>query len=156
VEETTDPGEDNPEDDENEKRGTDVVHDGLEMTLVLGTQNERSSATDERALGRGSGESVSLSTLATGGVVESVTDVLVGSERLSGDGRLVTSDDGVTLVGNLITVHLVLLLGSVGVVRVLVTEELPLLETGWVVVVTDQRSIGRNNFTFLDDELDSC
>jgi hypothetical protein len=153
VVETTDPGEDDPHDDEDEKRGTDVVHDGLEMSLVLSTHDEHGSATDEGTLGRSSSESVSLSTLATGSVVESVTDVLVGSERLSSDSRLIGSDDGVTNVLLTHVIVIVFLVVLMSVVGVFVTKLLPVFETIRVFVVADKRGIGGNDFTFLNDDL---
>jgi len=155
TEETTDPGSDNPEDDENEKRSTNVVHDSLEVTLVLGTLNESSSATNERTLGRCSDETIGLSTLATSSVVDSVTHELVDSERLSGNGRLVRSDDGVTLV--VVLVHLVLFLAFlvvlVGVVNVLLTKALPFFILFGSVVVTNEVDIGRGNLTFFNNDL---
>jgi hypothetical protein len=155
TEETTDPGEQNPEHDEDEESGTDVVHDSLEVTLVLSTLDKGGSATDERVLGRALGDGVGLSTLATGGVVDDIAHELVNSEGLAGDGRLVSGDNGVTLVGNTLTVILVVLrAGGVlfGVESVLFAELLVDGEVGGNVVVTDKTGIGGDGLTLLDDD----
>jgi hypothetical protein len=155
TEEATDPGEENPEHDEDEKRGTDVVHDGLEVTLVLGTLDKGGSATDERVLGRGLADGVGLSALATGGVVDDIAHELVDSEGLAGDGRLVSGDDGVTLVGNTLTIVLsVFGTGGVllGVESVLFAELLVSSEVLGNVVVTDKTGIGRDGLALLDDD----
>jgi len=155
TEETTDPGKNDPEDDENQEGSTNVVHDGLEMTLVLSTLHEGSSATDERSASRGSGKGISFSALATGSVENSVTDVLVNSERLSSDGRLITSNDGVTdvVLALIIIVISPLLLVLVGVVGVLVTKCLPVLKASRVLIVADKGTVGGDDLTFLDDDL---
>ena len=154
TEETTNPGGDDPEDDENEKSGADVVHDGLEVTLVLGALHEGGRATDKGATGRGSDESKGLSALATGGVEDGVADVLVDGERFSGDGRLVAGDDGVSDVVLLVIVLIALaLLVLVGVIGVLVPQLLPLGKAFGVLVVADERGIGWDDLTLLDDDL---
>lgn len=96
AEETANPGDEDPADDENQKRRTDGVHDGLEVTGVLSTRDQGSSATDERHLGRVSDNTVGLSALATGGVVDDIGDVLVDGEGLSGHGRLINGEEGVS------------------------------------------------------------
>jgi hypothetical protein len=151
TEETTDPGSENPEHDENEQRGTDVVHDGLEVTRVLGTLNKGGSLTDERVTSSSSDNTVGLATLATGGVVTDISHVLVDSERFTSDSGLITSNERDTLVGlNIIVIIITVLLlevvgGNVGEVLLVGLEHLGL------GVVTDQADIGRDNGTLLDD-----
>jgi len=155
TEETTDPGEEDPEHDEDEKRGTDVVHDGLEVTLVLSTLDKGGSATDERVLGRDLADGVGLAALATGGVVDDVAHELVDGERLTSDGRLVGGDDGVTLVGNTLTLILVLLRAGGVLLRVesvLLAEFLVLDEVFGGVVVADKTGISGDGLALLDDD----
>jgi hypothetical protein len=97
TEKATNPGSEDEEHDQNEQRSTDGVHDGLEMTLVLGTLYERCGATDERVLSRSQSDTICFSALAASRVVRDFTHVLVDGERLSGDGRLIASDKRVTL-----------------------------------------------------------
>lgn len=158
AEETTDPGEQDPEDDKDEKRSSDGVHDGLEVTLVLGALDESSGATDERVLGGGEGNSVGLAALATGGVVDDIAHVLVDGERLAGDGRLVTSDDGVALVEDTLLALLAFLVLRASwvllwVQLVLLTELLVGSKVFWGVVVANETGVGGNSRTFLDDDL---
>jgi len=96
MEETPNPGGENPPDDQNQERRANGVHDSLEMTLILGSRNERCSATDEGHLGGVGNNSVCLSTLAAGGVIDNIGNVLVNSERLSGHGRLINGQESVT------------------------------------------------------------
>jgi hypothetical protein len=95
VEETADPGNKNPTNDQNQERRADRVHDSLEMTLVLCARNKRCSATNERHLGRVSDNGISFSTLAASCVVNSIGDILIDSERFSSHGRLIYSEDSV-------------------------------------------------------------
>lgn len=153
TEETTDPGGNDPKDDEDEERGADVVHDGLEVTLVLCTLDEGGGSTDEGATGGGGDESKRLSALAAGGVEDGVADVLVDGEGLSGDGRLVTGDDGVADVVVVLVVFLALfLLVLVGVVWVFVPQLLPFSEAFGVLVVADEGSVGRDDLTLFHDD----
>lgn len=151
TEETTNPGGENPEHDENEQRSTDVVHDSLEVTGVLGTLDKGGSATDEGVTGSSSDNTVGLAALATGGVVTDISHVLVDSERFTSDSGLITSNERDTLVGlTLIIVIITVLLlevvgGGVGEVLLVVLEHLGL------GVVTDQANIGRDDSTLLDD-----
>jgi hypothetical protein len=151
TEETTNPGGENPEHDENEERGTDVVHDGLEVTRVLGTLDKGGSLTDERVTSSSSDDTVSLATLATSGVVTDISHVLVDSKRFTSDSGLITSNEGDTLVGlNIIIVIITVLLLEVvgsGIGEVLLVG----LEHLGLGVVTDQADIGRDNGTLLDD-----
>lgn len=152
--ETTDPGSENPEHDKDEQGGTDVVHDSLEVTLILGTLDESSGLTDERVAGGGSDNSVGLTTLATSGVVASVSHVLVDSERFTSDGGLVNGNKGDTGTGLNATILVVLILLLLkGVVANGGEVLLVGLEVLGLVVVTDQADIGGNDGTFLDDDL---
>ena len=109
AEETTDPGDENPEDDEDKKSRSDGVHDSLEVTLVLGALNKHGGTTDERVLSGGETDGVALSTLATGGVVDDIAHELVNSEGFTGNGRLVGSNERDTLVGDTLVVLILLL-----------------------------------------------
>jgi len=154
AEETTNPGHQDEEHDEDEKSGTNGVHDGLEMTLVLGASDESSSATDERVLGSADNDTVGLSALTTSGVVDDVAHVLVNSERFTGNGRLVGSDDGVTLVGNAGLLTLTLLRAGgvlLGVQGVLLAEFLVLGEVLGGLVVADKTGVTGDGRTLLDD-----
>jgi len=153
TEETTNPGCEDPEHDENEKGGTDVVHDSLEVTLVLGALDESSGATNERLAGGSSDNSVGLAALATGGVVASVGHVLVDSERFTSDGGLVTSNERNTLVG-LAVVILVVIVGLLleGVIVDIGEVLLVGLVHLGLLVVTDQADISRDNSTLLNDD----
>ena len=125
------------------------------MTLVLSTLDKGGSATDERVLGRGLADGVGLSALATGGVVDDIAHELVDSEGLAGDGRLVSGDDGVTLVGNTLTVILVLLRASGVLLRVesvLLAEFLVLGEIFGDVVVADKTGVSGDGLALLDDD----
>ena len=156
TEETTDPGSEDEEHDEDEESCTDRVHDSLEVTLILGSLDERGSATDEGVLGRSEGNTVGLAALATSGVVGDLTHVLVDSERLSGDGRLISGDEGVTLGDGALLVDVLVILLVIGVGRV-VKEVLLLhlevaLEVLGSVVVADEADIGGDGLTLLDDD----
>ena len=155
AEETTDPGHEDEEHDEDEKSRTDGVHDGLEVTLVLGASDESSSATDERVLSGGNDNSVGLSALATSGVVDDIAHVLVDSERFTGDGRLISGDDGDALVGNtgLLTLTLLRARGVLlGVQGVLLTELLVLGEVLGGIVFTDKTGVTGAGHALLDDD----
>jgi len=157
AEETTDPGDENPEDDEDEKSRSDGVHDSLEVTLVLGALNKHGGATDEGVLSGGEADSVGLSTLATGSVVDDIAHELVNSEGFSGDGRLVGSDERVTLFGDTLLTLLTILLFSwllLWVEQVLFAEFLVLGKVLWDIVVADNTGIDRDGLTFLDDDLE--
>lgn len=151
TEETTNPGSENPEHDKDQQGGTNVVHDSLEVTLILGTLNESSGLTDERLAGGGSDDTEGLSALATGGVVAHVGHVLVDSKRLTSDGRLIASNQGDTLVGLGILVVIVTLLLEgvvVGGSEVLLVG----LEVLGLLVVTDQTDISGDDSALLDDD----
>jgi hypothetical protein len=93
AEETSDPGHEDEENDQDEQSGTDGVHDGLEMTRVGGALDERSGLSDKGATGGFSNDRVGFSTLATGSVVANIAHVLVNGQGLSGDGRLISGND---------------------------------------------------------------
>ncbi|KXT13275.1 hypothetical protein AC579_2498 [Pseudocercospora musae] len=156
AEETTDPGSENPEHDQDEQSGTDGVHDSLEVTLVLGTLHERGSATDEGEAGRSSSNGVGLATLATSSVVDDIAHVLVHSERFTGDGRLIGSDNGVALVLDPLTLVALSIFGTGWILfwveSVLFAKLLVLLEVLRVVVIADETGVGRDGLTFLDDD----
>ncbi|KAG2024738.1 hypothetical protein GB937_003437 [Aspergillus fischeri] len=152
--ETTNPSGENPEHDKNEQGSTDVVHDSLEVTLVLGTLHESSGLTDEGLLSGGGNDGVGLTTLATSGVVASVGHVLVDSERFTGDGGLVNGNEGDTNTGLDATVFVVLILLLLEGVIIGTGEVLLVgLEHLGLVVVADQANIGGNDGTFLDNDL---
>lgn len=105
--EATNPGDEGEEDDENKERSADGVHDSLEVTLVLGTLNEGSSLSDERSLSTAGDDTVGLATLATGGVEDDISHILVDGEGLSGNGRLV---DGNNRVSDVVGSSLIILI----------------------------------------------
>ncbi|KAK1241977.1 LOW QUALITY PROTEIN: hypothetical protein MKX07_007800 [Trichoderma sp. CBMAI-0711] len=157
VEEAADPGNENPEHDEDEQGGTDVVHDSLEVTLVLGALDEIGRLADEGVLGSSSDDGVGLSALAAGGVVGSVSDVLVDGQGFTSDGGLVDSHEGSgAVVGQgALLVLLILLVGLVVAAAQLAlgTELLEDLEVLRAGVVTDEEDVGGDGVTFLDNEL---
>lgn len=153
--ETSNPGDEGEEDDENQKCCSDGVHDSLEVTLVLSTLDERGSLSNERCLSTTSNDTVSLATLATSGVENDIGHVLVDGERLSSDGRLINSDDGVSnVVGSaLIVLRLKLLLAGRGNV---LSAELRLV-LGKALhahfVVTNETSVSRADGAFFNNYL---
>lgn len=154
--ETTNPGSEHEEDDENQKRSTDGVHNGLEVTLVLGALDEGRSTSDERSLSTMGDDTVSLAALATSGVVAAVGHVLVDCEGLSGDGRLIDGNERVSNVRNsLRVVVLRLKLLSVGGGDILGSQfGLVLLESFLATfVVANETNIGGHDGTFLNNNL---
>lgn len=150
--ETTNPGGENPEHDKNQESSTNVVHDGLEVTLVLGTLHQSSGLTDEGVTGSSEDNTVSLATLATSGVVASVGHVLVDSERFTGDGGLVNGNERNTelsLHGTLIIILLLLegVFADSGEVLLVGLVHLGL------AVVADKTDITGDDGTFLDNDL---
>lgn len=153
--ETTNPGSEDEDDDENEERSTNGVHDGLEVTLVLGTLHERGSLSDEGSLGAVGDDTVGLAALATGGVVDGVGHELVDGERLTSHGRLVDGDDGVAELGSSLLAVLVELL-TVGRHDILGLEfGLVGGVSGGVLIVANQTGIGGDDVAFLNDDLKS-
>jgi len=155
AEETTNPGDQDPSDDQNQERCTDGVHDGLEVTSVLSTRDQRSSATDERHLCRVRDNAVSLSTLATGSVVDDICDVLIDGQRLSSHGRLIDGKKSVTRTV-LLSVFLILILVLYGVSRVTIVDfefsEVFGVTVG-VIVRADDAGISRDDLTVFDNDL---
>ena len=166
MEEAANPSSQNPEHDENEKSGTNVVHDSLEMALILCSLDQISCATDKGLFGSGSDNSESLSTLASSGVVGRVTDVLVDSQRLSSNGRLVDSNKssttvrlngGLRVASGITSIFLLLFLFFVRFAArselVLSLELLVQLKVFGGVIVADQLGISGDSITFLDENL---
>lgn len=158
TEEATDPGEQDEEHDEDEKRRTNGVHDSLEVTLVLSALDERSSATDERVLGRGEDDTVGLAALAASGVVSDFAHVLVDGKRFTSDGRLIASNkrvalsDGVLLV-ELLLINVILLVLWVAVMELVLLLELHVeLKVFGVVITADEADITGDGKTFLDND----
>jgi hypothetical protein len=154
VEETADPCNQDEEDDQNQERRADAVHDSLEVTLVLGTRDERSSATDEGHLGGVGDEGISLSTLATSCVVDGIGDVLVDSERFSGHGRLINGKKSVA--GAVLLSHLIVIALLVGRLASLSFQlaEIFLVTVG-VVVGRDNARVGWDDLSILNDDLEN-
>jgi hypothetical protein len=127
------------------------------VTLVLGALDEISRLADERVLGSSSDDGVGLSALAAGGVVGSVSDVLVDGQGFTSDGGLVDGDEGSgAVVGQgALLVLLILLLGLVVAAAQLAlgTELLEDLEVLRAGVVADEENVGGDGVTFLDNEL---
>ena len=151
MEETTNPCGQNPEDDENQQRRPDHVHDSLEMTLILGTLDERRGLANEGTSSRFSDDRVGLATLATGSIIADVTHILVDSQGLSSDGRLIAGDDGIPDVMVLVVIRVSVVLGVMflGVFD----EFLELFKSSWVVKVADQFGLAGNDGAFFEDEL---
>ena len=49
AEEATDPSSNNPSNDKHQERCTNVIHDSLEVTLILGALDESCGTSDERS-----------------------------------------------------------------------------------------------------------
>jgi hypothetical protein len=87
------------QDDENQENGADAVQDLSEVTSASASRvDEGGSATDEGVVTSGGDDQEGLTTLDSRGSVALVTLVLVDSERLASDGRLVNLEEGI--VGN--------------------------------------------------------
>ncbi|GJC95128.1 hypothetical protein ColKHC_03954 [Colletotrichum higginsianum] len=145
--ETTNPSGEDEDDDESEERSTDGVHDGLEVTLVLGALDKGSGLSDEGGLGTVGDDAESLATLATGGVVAGVGHELVDSE-------LVDGDDGVSeLRVGVLLITLLELLAARG--QDILGLELSLVGgvAGGVLVVANQLAISGDDVAFLNDDL---
>jgi len=152
VEETTDPGEEDEENDQDQKRRTDGVHDSLEVTLILSAGNQRCSATNEGHLGGVSDNGISLSTLATSSVVDGVGDVLVDSERFSSHGRLINGEKSVTRTVFLAGVVTIIFLKNSITTLCLELSEIFCVTVG-VVVTRDNSTISWDDGTIFDDNL---
>lgn len=158
TEESTDPCDENPANDQDQERRADGVHDGLEMTSVLSTRNQRSSATDERHLCRVSDNTVCLSTLATSSVVDNIGDVFIDGEGLSSHGRLIDGEKSVSRA-MLLSVFLILILSLCSVARI-TTLRVEFVEVGLVsgrvVICADDSGIGGDDLSILNDDLQMC
>ncbi|GKT48036.1 uncharacterized protein ColSpa_08217 [Colletotrichum spaethianum] len=153
--ESTNPGSEDKDDDKSEKRSTDRVHDGLEVTLVLGALDEGGGLSNERGLGAVGDDTESLAALATGGVVAGVGHELVDGERLTSHGRLVNGDDGVSELGvGVLLITLLELLAAGG--HDILGLELSLVGgvAGGVLVVANQLAISGDDVAFLNDDLE--
>lgn len=153
TEETSDPGSENPADDQNQQRRTDGVHDSLEMTLVFGAGDERCSATDEGHLGRVGDDSIGLSTLATGSVVDGIGNVLVDGEGLSSHGRLIDGKEGVAGAVLVLVLIIVLILLSSRLAGLSLEFAKVFLVSVGVVVGRDNSSVTGNDLSILNDDL---
>lgn len=89
VEESSDPGYQNPEHYKHEKRRSNVVHDSLEVALILGSLNKVCSTADERLFGSGLNKGKGLTSFAASGVVDHITQIFFNSQRLAGNSRLI-------------------------------------------------------------------
>jgi hypothetical protein len=158
TEETTDPGEEDEEHDQDEERRSDGVHDSLEMTLVLGSLDKGGSATDERVLSSGDDNTIGLAALATSRVVSDFAHVLFDSKRFTGDGRLIASNKSVALGNGVLLVELLLITVVLLVIWVTVMELVLFLELHvqfevfGVVIVADEADITGDGVTLLDDD----
>lgn len=76
-EETSDPCSEDPKQHQDQQRCSDVIHDSLEVALVLCALNKIRGAANKRVLGRCDHDGVSSTTLASRGVVDELAQVLV-------------------------------------------------------------------------------
>lgn len=155
VEETANPGGENPAHDQNQERRADRVHDGLEVTLILGSRNQRGSASDEGHLRRVRDNRVGLSSFAASSVVDYISDVLVDRERFSRHGRLIDGEESVA--GAVLLSDVVLLV--VALVLFFLTSLafeffLEISPAVGVVVGRDDAGISGDNLTVLDNDLE--
>lgn len=89
VEESSDPGYEDPEHNENEKRGSNVVHDSLEVALILGSLHKVCSAADERLFSSGLNKGKGLASFAASSIVDHIAKILLDSKRLASNSRLI-------------------------------------------------------------------
>jgi hypothetical protein len=154
MEETADPGSENPANDQNQERRANGVHDSLEVTLIFSSRNERCSATDEGHLGGVGNNGICLSTLATSSVIDNISNILVNSERLSSHRRLINGQESVAR-----TVLVAQLVIIVALVLDIFTSlffqfALVLCVAVGVVVGRDNTSVGRNDLAIFDNDLE--
>ncbi|KAH6603711.1 hypothetical protein Trco_008486 [Trichoderma cornu-damae] len=154
TEESTNPGGENPEHDEDEQACADVVHDSLEVTLILGTLDEIGGLADEGVLGGGRDDGISLSALAAGGVVGNIAEVLVDGEGFTSDGGLIHGNEGSGAVADqralLLFVFLLVVAASQLAFGAELLEDLEVLRAR---VVADEEDVRGDGVTFLDNEL---
>lgn len=153
TEETSHPGSENPANDQDQERRADGVHDGLEMSLILGPRNERGSATDERSLSRVCDDGICLSTLATSSVVDDIGDVLVDSEGLSSHGRLIDGQKSVSRSVLVLELIIILALLSSRLAGLGFQFAEVFLVTVGVVVGRDNSGVTGDDLSILDDDL---
>jgi hypothetical protein len=122
------------------------------MSLILGTGDQGSSATNERHLGGVCNDGVRLSTLATSCVVDDIGNILVDGERLTSHGRLIDGQEGVSGTVLLVSVLIIVLL--IWGVAALSLEflEVGLVSVG-VVVRANDAGICRDDLTIFDNNL---
>lgn len=154
MEESTNPGDKDPQDDNNQESRSNRVHDSFEVTLVFGTLNKSRCTTDERSPSIGSDDTISFPALASGGIVAGVAHVFVDSQRFTSNGRLVASDEGDTVVCVTIFVILVAFLLFWFLTFFFSHELLVFLEGFGVVVGADKAGISWYDLPFFDDDLD--
>jgi hypothetical protein len=155
MEETTNPGCDNPADDQNQERRADGVHDSLEMALIFSSSNERCCATNEGHPGGVGNNGICLSTLATRSVVDNVGHVLVDRKRLSGHGRLIDGEDSIAravlFAANLVVIFSFVFNFLASLSLKLLLEVCPAIG---VIVGGNNSCISGDDLTVLDDDLD--
>jgi hypothetical protein len=154
VEETSNPGGEDPANDQDQKRRADGVHDGLEVTLIFGSRDERSSASDEGHLRGVCDNGVCLSSFAASRVVDYISHILVNSERFSSHGRLIDGEKsvaGTVLLSDVVVFFALVLLFLTSLAFDFFLELCPAIG---VVVSGDNSGIGRNNLTVLDNDLE--
>jgi hypothetical protein len=94
--ERADPDDQESEDDQDEENRTNAVEDLSEVTSSAGSRgNEGCSATNEGGVTGGSDDDESLTTLDSGGSVDNIALVLIGSKRFTGDGGLIDLEESV-------------------------------------------------------------
>lgn len=153
MEETTDPGDKDPQDDNNQKRRADRVHDSFEVTLVFSTLDKSCCTTDERSPCVGSDDAVCFAALAASGIVAGVAHILVDRQRFTGDGRLITSNKGDPVVMVTILVVFIACLLFRLLAFFFSHELLVFLESFGVIVGADETSIGWDDLPFFNDDL---
>ena len=153
MEEATDPGGEDPADDQDEERRANGVHDSLEMTLILGSRNQRGSATDEGHLRGMSDNGISLSTFAASSIVDDICDVLVDGEGLSGHGRLIDGEEGIAravLLSNVVVVFALVFDLFASLAFELFLELSPAVG---VVIGRDNSGVSGDNLSVFDNDL---
>lgn len=125
------------------------------MSSILGTRDQRSSATDERHLCRVGNNTVCLSTLATSSIVDDIGNILVDSEGLASHGRLI---DGKKSVSRTVFLSMFsILVFNLCVVARITSLDFEFVEVGGisgrVVIGADDSGIGWDDLSIFDDDL---
>lgn len=154
MEESTDPGNENPQDDNDKECRSDRVHDSFEMALVFGALNESSCAANERSSCISRDDTISFSAFAAGSVVAGVAHVFIDGERFTSDSGLITSNERYTMV----IVTLVIIIASLFLLLRFLTllfshKLFILIESVGVVISADKAGIGWYNLPFFNDDL---